>query len=180
MVAAAKRGADVTLVTGPTRLEIPQGVKAVTIQSTQDLFDAMTACCKDADIVIQAAAPADFTPVQAADQKIKKQGDGNLVIELAQTPDVAAAVGRMKRPGQTLVGFAAETQDVLENAAEKLGKKNLDMIAANDVTAPGAGFDVDTNIVTFVTRAGTETLPCMAKRRVADELLDRVLRLRKE
>ena len=178
--AAAERGAKVTLVTGPTNLPIPAGVEAVSILSTQDLYKEMTARCKDADVVIQSAAPADFTPVQAADQKIKKQGDGNLVIELAQTPDVAAAVGRMKRPGQTLVGFAAETQDVLENAAEKLGKKNLDMIAANDVTAPGAGFDVDTNIVTFVTRAGTETLPCMEKRRVADELLDRVLRLRKE
>ena len=102
-----------------------------------------------------------------------------MILELAQTPDVAAAVGRLKRPGQTLVGFAAETQAVLENAKEKLGKKNLDMIVANDVTAPGAGFDVDTNIVTFVTASGTETLPCMEKRRVADELLSRVLRLRK-
>lgn len=176
--AAAKRGAEVILVTGPTRLDIPQGVKAVLIQSTQDLLEAMTACCPDADIVIQAAAPADFTPAVVADQKIKKQGDGDLVLTLRQTPDVAAQVGKMKRSGQTLVGFAAETNDVLQNAEGKLTKKNLDMIVANDVTAPGAGFDVDTNIVTFVTRNGMETLPCLPKKQVADELLDRVMKLR--
>ncbi len=178
--AAAERGAIVTLVTGPTNLLTPAGVEAVRILSTQDLYDEMTARCQSADVVIQSAAPADFTPVLAADQKIKKQGDGNLVIELRQTPDVAAAVGRMKREGQTLVGFAAETQDILSNAAEKLKKKNLDMIVANDVLAPGAGFDVDTNVVTFITADKTESLPCMEKRRVADALLDRVLRLRKE
>lgn len=176
--AAARRGADVTLVTGPTRLEIPQGAKAVSIQSTQDLLEAMTACCPDADVVIQAAAPADFTPAAVADQKIKKQGDGDLVLILRQTPDVAAQVGKMKHSGQTLVGFAAETNDVLQNAEGKLAKKNLDMIVANDVTAPGAGFDVDTNIVTFVTRNGQETLPCLPKKQVADELLDRVMKLR--
>ena len=178
--AAARRGADVTLVSGPTRLEIPQGAKAVSIQSTQDLLEAMTACCPDADVVIQAAAPADFTPAAVADQKIKKQGDGDLVLILRQTPDVAAYVGKMKHAGQTLVGFAAETNDVLQNAEGKLAKKNLDMIVANDVTAPGAGFDVDTNIVTFVTRNGQETLPCLPKKLVADELLDRVMKLREE
>ena len=177
--AAAKRGADVTLVTGPTRLEIPWGAKAVSIQSTQDLLEAMITHCPQADIVIQAAAPADFTPAVVADQKIKKQGDGDLVLTLRQTPDVAAQVGKMKRPGQTLVGFAAETNDVLQNAEGKLTKKNLDMIVANDVTAPGAGFDVDTNIVTFVTRNGMETLPCLPKKQVADELLDRIMKLRK-
>ncbi len=176
--AALKRGAAVTLVTGPTRLDPPQGVRAVPIQSTQDLLSAMTACCPEADIVIQAAAPADFTPAMAADEKIKKQGDGDLVLTLRQTPDVAAQVGRMKRPGQTLVGFAAETNDVLENAEAKLAKKNLDMIVANDVTAPGAGFDVDTNIVTFVTHSGQETLPCLPKKQVAEALLDRVMKLR--
>ena len=178
--AAIKRGADVTLVTGPTRLLIPQGVKGVSIQSTQDLLEAMTACCRDADIVIQAAAPADFAPVQVADEKIKKQGDGDLILTLRQIPDVAAQVGKMKHPGQTLVGFAAETNDVLQNAESKLAKKNLDMIVANDVTAPGAGFDVDTNIVTFVTHGGKETLPCLPKTQVAEELLDRVMKLRKE
>ena len=131
------------------------------------------------DMIIQSAAPADFTPDHVADQKIKKQGDGHLVLTLKQTPDVAAAVGKMKRDGQILIGFAAETHDVLENAQGKLIKKNLDMIVANDVTAPGAGFDVDTNIVTFVTKNGMETLPCLPKRQVADELLNRAMQLKK-
>ena len=176
--AARERGAQVTLVSGPTALPAPEGVERVDIVSTQDLYDAVTARCGDMDIVIQAAAPADFTPVRAAEQKIKKQGDGSLTLEMKQTPDVAAAVGRMKKLGQILVGFAAETEDVMKNAQGKLKKKNLDMIAANDVTAPGAGFDVDTNIVTFVTRNGRETLPCLPKRQVADALLDRAMALR--
>ena len=175
--AAAKRGAQVTLVTGPVNLTVPDGVEAVCILSTQDLYDAMTAHCPDMDIVIQAAAPADFTPAVVADQKIKKQGDGDLTLTLRQTPDVAAQVGRLKHEGQVLVGFAAETNDVLENAQGKLQKKNLDMIVANDVTAPGAGFDVDTNIVTFVTREKQETLPCLPKTQVAEELLDRAVRI---
>ena len=173
--AAQRRGARVTLISGPTSLVSPQGVEKVSILSTQDLYEAMLERCPSADIIIQAAAPADFTPALAADQKIKKQGDGGLTLTLRQTPDVAAQVGRMKKPGQTLVGFAAETNDVLSNAQGKLEKKNLDMIVANDVTAPGAGFDVDTNIVTFVTRSGLETLPCLPKRQVADELLDRAI-----
>lgn len=177
--AAQRRGARVTLISGPTSLVSPQGVEKVSILSTQDLYEAMLERCPSADIIIQAAAPADFTPALAADQKIKKQGDGGLTLTLRQTPDVAAQVGRMKKPGQTLVGFAAETNDVLSNAQGKLEKKNLDMIVANDVTAPGAGFDVDTNIVTFVTRSGLETLPCLPKRQVADELLDRAMKLRK-
>ena len=176
--AARERGAQVTLVSGPTALPAPEGVERVDIVSTQDLYDAVTARCGDMDIVIQAAAPADFTPVRAAEQKIKKQGDGSLTLEMKQTPDVAAAVGRMKKLGQILVGFAAETEDVMKNAQGKLKKKNLDMIAANDVTVPGAGFDVDTNIVTVVTRNGRETLPCLPKRQVADALLDRAMALR--
>ena len=176
--AAAARGASVTLVTGPTSLPIPQGVNAVRILSTQELYDQMLALCPQMDVVIQAAAPADFTPETVADQKIKKQGNEPLVIRLTQTPDVAAAVGKTKKEGQTLVGFAAETNDVLQNAQKKLAKKNLDLIVANDVTAPGAGFDVDTNIVTFVTQDGLEKLPKMKKTEVADALLDRILHAR--
>ena len=178
--AAAARGASVTLVTGPTSLPIPQGVNAVRILSTQELYGQMLALCPKMDVVIQAAAPADFTPETVADQKIKKQGNEPLVIRLAQTPDVAAAVGKAKIDGQTLVGFAAETNDVLQNAQKKLAKKNLDLIVANDVTAPGAGFDVDTNVVTFVTKDGLEKLPMMKKTEVADELLDRILSIRKK
>jgi len=177
--AAAKRGAKVTLVSGPTNLAIPSGVERIRIQSTQDLYDAMMAHCDQADIIIQAAAPADYTPAVVANQKIKKQGDGDLILTLKQTPDVARAVGEKKKSGQLLIGFAAETQDVLENAQGKLQKKNLDMIVANDVTAPGAGFDVDTNIVTFVTQDGMETMPCLPKVQVADELLNRIMKLKK-
>ena len=177
--AAARRGAKVTLVSGPTNLPIPKAVERISIQSTQDLYDVMMDHCGQADVIIQAAAPADYTPAAVADQKIKKQGDGDLILTLKQTPDVAKAVGEKKRPGQLLIGFAAETQDVLENAQGKLQKKNLDMIVANDVTAPGAGFDVDTNIVTFITAEGMETMPCMKKTQVADELLTRALKLKK-
>jgi len=177
--AAAERGAQVTLVTGPVQLPVPKGVKGVSILSTQDLYDRMMELCDSQDIIIQAAAPADFTPAVVADQKIKKQGDGDLTLTLKQTPDVAAAVGRRKKPGQTLIGFAAETHQVLEHAQGKLQKKSLDMIVANDVTAAGAGFDVDTNIVTFVTHEGMETMPCMKKLEVADELLTRALDLHK-
>lgn len=177
--AARDRGAEVTLVTGPVNLKRPQGISCVDIVSTQDLYDEMTARCGDADIVIQAAAPADFAPEKVAAQKIKKQGDGKMTLTLTQTPDVAAAVGKMKKDGQILVGFAAETEKVTENAAEKLKKKNLDMIVANDVTEKGAGFDVDTNVVTFITRRGQETLPCLPKRQVAEELLSRAAALRK-
>ena len=178
--AAARRGAKVTLVSGPVRLETPQSVERVDILSTQDLYDQMTARCPQMDVVIQAAAPADFTPAVVADQKIKKHGDGDLTLTLRQTPDVAAQVGRLKKPGQILVGFAAETNDVLENAEGKLRKKNLDMIVANDVTAPGAGFDVDTNIVTFVTEQGKETLPCLPKTQVAEELLNRFVMIKEK
>ena len=175
--AAQMRGARVTLVSGPTQLQTPQGVEKVDIVSTQDLYQAMMVHAPQADIVIQAAAPADFTPDTVAEQKIKKLGDGMLTLSFRQTPDVAAAVGKNKRPGQVLIGFAAETNDVMKNAGAKLKKKNLDMIVANDVTAPGAGFDVDTNIVTFVTAEKKETLPCLPKTQVADELLDRALKL---
>ena len=178
--AAASRGAKVTLVSGPTNLPIPKAVERISIQSTQDLYDVMMDHCGQADVIIQAAAPADYTPAAVADQKIKKQGDGDLILTLKQTPVVAKAVGEKKRPGQLLIGFAAVTQDVLENAQGKLQKKNLDMIVANDVTAPGAGFDVDTNIVTFVTKEETISLPMLKKREVADRILDQIQSIRKK
>lgn len=176
--AAAERGACVTLITGPVNLPVPPGAEAVRIQSTQELYAQMIERCAEQDIVIQAAAPADFTPETVADSKIKKQGNEPLVIRLTQTPDVAAAVGKLKKPGQTLVGFAAETNDVLANAQKKLEKKNLDLIVANDVTVPGAGFDVDTNLVTLISRDGLETLPMMQKSQVAHALLDKILAMR--
>lgn len=177
--AAAERGADVTLVSGPVNLATPAGVKAVvSVTSTEELYQAMLAKFPQADITVLSAAPADFTPVQAAEEKIKKQGDGMLTLVLRENLDIAAALGAQKKPGQILVGFAAETENTVENARKKLEKKNLDMIAANDVTMPGAGFDIDTNIVTLITRDGMEALPMMPKRQVADALLDRALSLR--
>ena len=142
-----------------------------------DLYQALEARCGEQDVIIQAAAPADYRPEQVAEQKIKKNGDEPFDIHLVQNPDVAAMVGSKKRPGQILVGFAAETQNLSQNAAKKLEKKNLDFIVGNDVTAPGAGFDVDTNIVTFFDREGETTLPLMKKTEVADRILDHVVEL---
>ena len=176
--AAQRRGAAVTLLTGPVSLEPPAGVRVIPITTTQDLFDAASSLANDQDIVIQAAAPGDYRAKEIAPQKIKKQGGSDMVIELVENPDVAAALGRSKRTDQTFVGFAAETNDVLEHAQGKLKKKNLDMIVANDVTMPGAGFDVNTNIVTLITEENMVTLPMLSKDAVADHILNQILLLR--
>ena len=175
--AAARRGAEVTLISGPVALEKPDGVTRVFIESTQDLFREMEARCGAQDVIIQAAAPADYRPEHIAEQKIKKTGEEPFDIHLVQNPDVAAMVGQHKRPGQILVGFAAETQNLSENAGKKLLKKNLDFIVGNDVTRPGAGFDVDTNIVTFYDAKGETALPQLLKSEVADQILDHVKEL---
>lgn len=177
--AARQRGAEVTLVTGPVNLAAPAGIQTVPVQSTEDLLAAMLRLCPDQDIVIQAAAPADYKPEAAAPQKLKKQGDGRLTLHMVPTPDVARAVGQQKKPGQTLVGFAAETEKLTDHAQAKLESKNLDMIVANDVTKPGAGFDVDTNIAELITREDRRELPIMTKRALADAILTRVMELRK-
>lgn len=174
--AAKARGAQVTLVTGPTSIEKPE-VDTVQVESTQDLYDAMMERFADQDIIIQAAAPADFTPDTVSEEKIKKGRRDSLQLSLKSTPDVAAAIGQQKKPGQILVGFAAETENLIENARKKLAGKNLDMIVLNDVTKPGAGFGVDTNIVTFVTHTTLEALPKLSKAEVADKLLTKALRL---
>lgn len=176
--AAQRRGAQVTLLTGPVSIEPPQGVKVVPFMTTQDLLERALACVQEQDVIIQSAAPADYRAREIAPQKIKKQGGENMTIELVENPDVAATLGRAKREDQTFVGFAAETNDVLAHAQGKLIKKNLDMIVANDVTAPGAGFDVNTNLVTLITRDRMESLPLMTKDEVADRILDAVLSLR--
>lgn len=176
--AARKRGAEITLVSGPVHIDPPKGVQVVPITSTQDLLDAMMEQCPAQDIIIQAAAPADYRMETVAQQKIKKQSGDSLTLTLVENPDVARAVGERKRPGQTLVGFAAETQLVRENAQKKLKSKHLDLIVANDVTAPGAGFGVDTNIVTLITQSTETALPQMSKRDVADRILDKVLEMR--
>ena len=176
--AAQARGASVTLVSGPVHLTAPAGVSVVPVVSTQNLYDAMMAHCASQDVIIQAAAPADYRPAVTAPEKLKKQDGQPFVLTLVENPDVAKAVGEQKKPGQILVGFAAETEHLLENAQKKLDKKHLDMIVANDVTQPGAGFGVDTNIVTLVTHQGMESLPLLSKAEVADRILDQVVALR--
>ena len=176
--AAQKRGAAVTLVTGPTALDHPAGVRVLNVESTDDLYEVMTREAPGQDIVIQAAAPADFKAGQIAPQKIKKQGDGTLTLSLVQTKDVAAAIGQTKQPGQTFVAFAAETDHVIANAHDKMRRKNVDLMVANDVTKPGAGFDVSTNLVTLIDAVGETPLPLLEKTRVADCVLDKVLELR--
>jgi phosphopantothenoylcysteine decarboxylase / phosphopantothenate---cysteine ligase len=176
--AACRRGAEVTLVTGPVSLTPPADVKTVSVRTTEDLLEQMIALAPRQDVIIQAAAPADYRPQEVALQKLKKQGDGTLTISLVSTPDVAKRVGEIKKEGQILVGFAAETEDAIENARKKLDSKHLDMIVANDVTLPGAGFDVDTNIASIITRDKIESLPIMTKKALADEILSRVAALR--
>lgn len=174
--AAARRGAEVTLVSGPVALECPTGVRREFVESTQDLYCAMERLCWEQDVIIQAAAPADYRPAHIAGQKIKKADGEAMELKLVENPDVAAMVGSKKRPGQVLVAFAAETQNLSENAAKKLDKKNVDFIVGNDVTRPGAGFDVDTNIITIFDRSGATELPMMKKTEVADKILDHVLK----
>ena len=176
--AARDRGAQVTLLTGPVHIVPPQGVELVPVASTQSLYDAMLARCGEQDIIVQAAAPADYRVEHPAAQKLKKREGEPLMLELVENPDIARAVGERKQPGQVLVGFAAETQNVLENARGKLLSKHLDLIVANDVTAEGAGFGTDTNIVTLISNGGTETLPLMSKREVAHRIWDAALALR--
>lgn len=176
--AAQRRGAEVTLLSGPVSILPPQGVKFVPFTTTQELLDKARAFVKEQDILIQAAAPADYRAKEIAPQKIKKQSGEPVTFTLVENPDVAATLGREKREGQVFVGFAAETNDVIAHAQDKLVRKNLDMIVANDVTRPGAGFDVDTNIVTLITGAGQEALPMMTKAEVADQILDHVMKLK--
>ena len=176
--AARDRGAAVTLVSGSTALEKPHGIEMKEVLSTQDMFDAMTALTPENDIVIQAAAPADFTPAKYQDQKIKKDGDG-MTLHLVNTKDIAEAIGKNKRTDQTFVVFAAETEADRAKADAKRKRKNADLIVLNDVTAPGAGFGTDTNIVTLISDEGIDDYPLLSKREVADLIIDKVLKLRR-
>ena len=172
--AAAARGACVTLVSGPVSLPVPEGVERVSVVSSADMFEAVHAAFGACDVLVMAAAPADFTPATAAEQKIKKNGREGITLELSATRDILKSIGERKE-NQRVMGFAAETEHLAENAAKKLSAKNLDMIAANDVTAAGAGFAVDTNAVTLYKRDGSaEHSGIMTKRALADWLLDRL------
>ena len=181
---ALRRGASVTLVTGPVAIAAPRGARLINIETAEQM---LAACLEHADrcaVFVGAAAVADYTPVTVAAQKIKKRdaaaGGGACTIQLRLKPtdDILAIVGSRKRTDQVVVGFAAETEDLIGNARRKLKEKHADLIVANDVTMEGAGFDVDTNIVTVVGRDGEQTLPLLHKREVAAQLLDAIQRIR--
>ena len=172
--AARDRGAKVTLVSGPTTLERPTGVEFVAVESVQEMFDAVMQHLPESDIVIKSAAVSDYRPKTVQEHKMKK-GDGPLVLELDKAPDILKTVGERKTK-QFVVGFAAETQDVLKHAQSKIERKNLDMIVANNVLTEGAGMGSDTNVVTIMTRAGEQlALDKLSKRAVAEKILDAVL-----
>ena len=172
--AAARRGAEVTLVSGPVSLPRPGYMEIVDVESAQEMFEAVTSRAPEMDIIIKAAAVADYRPAQVADNKIKKK-DGDLALPLERTLDILGTLGKNKRPGQFLCGFSMETENLLENSRKKLEKKNLDMVAANNVKVAGAGFGVDTNVLTLITAAGEKELPLMSKDAAADALLDAIL-----
>lgn len=176
---AARRGAAVTLVTGPTHLDPPAGVAVVRVRSAADMHAAVMARAGAVQAVVMAAAVADYTPETVAAQKVAKK-DGGWTVPLTRTVDILAALGQLpsraeRRP--VLIGFAAETHDVLDHAEAKRARKGVDLIVANDVAQPGAGFEVETNVVTFLDAQGRETLPLMPKADVAVRLIDRLERL---
>lgn len=175
--AARNRGARVILISGPVALPPPQGVTLLPVTSAMEMHAAVMAHCDAADVIVKAAAVADFRPAARSADKLKKGDREGLSLELVRNPDILAELG--SRQGQALlVGFAAETGELLANARQKLAAKRLDLIVANDVTEAGAGFGVDTNVVRFIDREGNvETLPCLTKREVAERLLERIVRV---
>ena len=178
--AARSRGASVTLVTGPTALPVPGGMTVIRVETAAQMGDAVLSHAEESQYLIAAAAVADFRPAQTASHKIKKSsllvaGGNEISLVLEPTDDILAELGRRKHPGQTLIGFAAETQNIRQHAQDKLRAKNLDWIIANDVTAEGAGFEGDTNIVTMLSAIGQEiALPLLTKREVAEQILDTI------
>jgi phosphopantothenoylcysteine decarboxylase/phosphopantothenate--cysteine ligase len=177
--AAKRRGASVTLVSGPTSLKPPYGVTFVPVHTAQEMFDEVTSRASAQQMVVKCAAVADYRPATTAEDKIKKQ-DGEMQIALTRTRDILGWLGEHRVPGQVLCGFSMETRDMVENSAAKLEKKRVDMIVANNLKEAGAGFGTETNIVTILTKAGAEPLPIMGKDQVADEVLTRLLALRTE
>ena len=177
--AAARLGAEVMLISGPSALQPPAGVEFFGVESAREMRQLVQERFPACDIVIKAAAVADYRVKNVSDQKIKKN-DAELTLVLEKNPDILKELGEMKQPHQTLVGFAAETQNLLQYAKGKLEKKNLDMIVANDVSKPQAGFNVDTNLIKLLKRDGSiEELPLMSKKELAYIILDRVMKLRK-
>ena len=173
---AMLRGADVTLVSGPTALMSPLFVNKVDVKSAEDMYEAITSVAAEQDIIIMAAAIADFRPLNVASEKIKKQSsDDGMSIEMERTKDILAFLGANKKPAQILCGFSMETQNMLENSRKKLEKKNLDLIVSNNLKDKGAGFKVDTNLVTIITKDSEKALPLMSKDEVAGKILDTIV-----
>lgn len=172
--AASRRGAEVTLVTGPSAEKTPEFVRVVPVKTARDMFETVTGCAEEQDVIIKAAAVADYRPSHVSDSKMKKK-DGELTLELERTDDILAFLGEHKRQGQFLCGFAMETEDLLENARKKLEKKHLDMIVANSLRVEGAGFGGDTNVVTLITGDEEVRLGKMTKDETASEILDKIM-----
>ena len=171
--AASRRGADVTLVSGPVNIPAPRFVNLVPVESARDMFETVKSLAPGQDAVIKAAAVADYRPASVSAEKIKKS-DGETSLPLERTDDILAWLGANRRPGQFLCGFSMETENLLENSRKKLEKKNIDMIAANSLKEPGAGFGTDTNVVTLITKDGQEALEKMSKDEAAHRILDRI------
>ena len=171
---AMLRGADVTLVSGCTAIEPPMFVNLVPVVTAKDMYEAVTSISNEQDIIIKAAAVADYRPANVSDEKVKKR-EGQMSIELERTDDILKYLGEHKPTGQFLCGFSMETQNVIENSRAKLVKKNLDMVAANNVKVEGAGFQGDTNVLTLITREEEISLPLMTKEGAAGRLLDKIL-----
>ena len=172
---AMLRGADVTLISGPVALEPPMFVKTISVESAQDMYEAVMAEADDADIIIKSAAVADYAPADVSQEKIKKT-EGDAAIPLVRTKDILAALGEKKRDDQFICGFAMETEHLLENAKAKREKKKVDMIVANSIRQRGAGFGGDTNVATLITGEGMRSLPLMSKEALAMEILDEAAR----
>lgn len=175
---ASKRGADVTLISGPVHIESPAFVKTVNIQSADDMYNAVMDNLSDCDILVKAAAVADYTVPNASDEKIKKKDD-DLSLALSKTKDILKAVGERKTDGQIICGFSMETSNLIENSKKKLVSKNCDMIIANNLKDDGAGFGVDTNKVTIITENNADSLDVMTKKETAEKILDAALSLLK-
>lgn len=173
------RGADVTLITGRTSTTLPPFVHVIEVESAKDMLEAVKATYQEQDIIIKSAAVADYTPKLVADDKIKKK-ESDLSIELERTEDILKFLGENRKEGQYLCGFSMETKNMIENSKAKLEKKHVDMIVANNVKQPGAGFGTDTNIVTFITKEDVIELPMMSKDHVSEKLIDFILDQRKQ
>ena len=171
---AMLRGAEVTLVSGPTAIEPPLFVKVVPVVTARDMFEAVTAVSDQQDIIIKAAAVADYRPKNVSEDKVKKK-DGQAFIELERTDDILKYLGQHKKDGQFLCGFSMETKDMIGNSRAKLEKKNLDMVAANNLKVEGAGFQGDTNVLTLITQDEEVSLPLMSKEDAAGKILDKIL-----